>query len=84
MVGFRDMLVEVVKGRKRRVRKVGMVAAIIRRAMEMKSVRGWMRRGSLVVGWELIGAGCGDLCRRGWREESMISRLLCLRQDSDE
>jgi hypothetical protein len=45
--GFRRRLVEVVKGRMRRVRKVGMVAAMRTMVMVMRRVRG--ERGRLAV-----------------------------------
>ena len=43
--GLRDMRVEVVKGRKRRVRKLGNVEAMMRTRMErMRVVRGFSLR----------------------------------------
>lgn len=48
-VGLRDILVEVVKGRKRRLRKVGMVVKAIRKVKaKMIRVRG-VRDGMIAV-----------------------------------
>ena len=52
--GLRERRVEVVKGRKRRVRKLGIVEAMMRRRVErMKVVNGFRMRD---------GVGCLDGC----------------------
>lgn len=49
--GFKDMREEVVKGRKRRVRKLGIVEAIRRAAMDKrKVVKGFSLRCVSVIG----------------------------------
>lgn len=48
LLGLRDMVVELVKGRKRRARKLGIVVAIMRRAIEINSVRDEIVKGSLI------------------------------------
>jgi len=51
--GLRRREVEVVKGRMRRVRKVGMVAAMRRMVMVMRRVRG-VRGRLAVVFWKVV------------------------------
>ena len=51
VLGLRDMEEEVVKGRKRRLRKEGIVVAMIRMTIEMKSVRDVIEIGSVINFW---------------------------------
>jgi hypothetical protein len=51
--GFRRRLVEVVKGRMRRVRKVGMVAAMRRMVVVIRRVRG-VRGRLAIVFWRAV------------------------------
>lgn len=51
--GFRRRLVEVVKGRMRRVRKVGMVAAMRTMIMVVRRVRGERGRFAIVF-WRVV------------------------------
>ena len=56
---------EDVKGRKRRVRKLGIGEAMMRMRIErMRVVRGFSLRyeGVKIVGWDQVNVGCGILC----------------------